>query len=159
MITLSECFEKRLLRRERHDIQKSQTSLKVSENKLQKCKQAMEKGINEASIIFAYSSMFHAARSLLYKDGIIEKSHKCLVLYVQKHYAEKGLLEQKLCSALDELRAERHEKFYGLEIEDISKEETSHAYDNAKLFLNACKNIIESTIKEIENKNRNEAKK
>ena len=142
MITLSECFEKRLLRRERSDIKKSHTSLKVSENKLEKCNQALEKNMYEAGIIFAYSSMFHAARALLFKDGITEKSHKCLVLYIQKNYAENGLLEQKLCNALDELRLERHEKFYGLEIEDISKEETITAYDNAKLFLETCRKII-----------------
>ena len=156
MITLTRCFEERLLRRERPDIEKAKISLKVSENKLEKCKQAMEKGLNEAAIIFAYSSMFHAARALLYKDGVIEKSHKCLVLYVQKIYAEKGILEQKLCNALDELRTERHEKFYGLEIEDVPKEEVDRAYENTKLFLQACKNIIKQ---EIENKLKRESKK
>ena len=82
-LTLSECYRKRMLRKDRPDTGKARISIKISENKLAKAKKAFNSGIFEAVIIFAYTSMFHAARSLLFKDGIMERSHICLMLHIQ----------------------------------------------------------------------------
>jgi uncharacterized protein (UPF0332 family) len=59
--------------------------------------------------------MFHAARALLFRDGITERSHICIILYLQENYVKPGKLEQGFVNALNSLRIERHNEFYGLE--------------------------------------------
>ncbi|MBS7643817.1 hypothetical protein KEJ26_04520 [Candidatus Bathyarchaeota archaeon] len=39
--------------------------------------------------MLAYSAMFHAARSLLIRDGVGEKSQVCVVRYLEDEYAKK----------------------------------------------------------------------
>lgn len=76
---LNECFRKRLLRKERPDSEKSERSIEVAEAKLNEAKRAFSHGLLDATIVLAYTTMFHAARAILFKDGIVEKSHVCLM--------------------------------------------------------------------------------
>ena len=76
---LNACFRKRLLRRERPDVEKSRRSIEVAQAKLNAAEQAFSHGLLDATVVLAYTTMFHAARAILFKDGIIEKSHVCLI--------------------------------------------------------------------------------
>jgi len=85
---LRECFEKRLLRRIAPDMEKAKKSLEMSIKKLEEAKKALEYNLLDSCMIMAYTAMFHAARALLYKDGIQEKSHLCLIIYLREKYSE-----------------------------------------------------------------------
>ena len=76
---LNACFRKRLLRRERPDVEKSRRSIEVAQAKLNAAEKAFSHGLLDATVVLAYTTMFHAARAILFKDGIIEKSHVCLI--------------------------------------------------------------------------------
>jgi len=90
-------------------------------------------------IIFGYTAMFHAARALLYKDGIQEKSHLCVVIYLREKYSDKFPIS--LINSFDNFRIERHETLYGLEFTP-TEEDAELAIEDAKKFINVVKKII-----------------
>jgi len=83
--------------------------------------------------------MFHTARALLYKDGIQEKSHLCVVIYLREKYSDKFPIS--LINSFDNFRIERHETLYGLEFTP-TKEDAELAIEDAKKFINVVKKII-----------------
>ena len=133
---LQECFEKRLLRMIEPSMEKAIQSIKMAENKLNLAKEAMEKEFFDACIVYAYTSMFHSARAILYKDGIQEKSHICIVLYLREKYSH--IIPYYLLQSLDAFRKERHEALYGLEYEATMKD-AGLAIKDAEEFLKIVK--------------------
>jgi len=71
----SDCFKKRLLRNITPDKLKMKKALEMAEY-------LFSNEFYEESIVSSYTSMFQAARALLFRDGIIEKSHACVVAYL-----------------------------------------------------------------------------
>jgi uncharacterized protein (UPF0332 family) len=60
----------RLLRRERPDREKSRRSIQVAETKINEAEKAFKHELMDATIILAYTATFHAARAILFNDGI-----------------------------------------------------------------------------------------
>ncbi|MFW6120162.1 MAG: HEPN domain-containing protein, partial [Petrotogales bacterium] len=108
-----ECYKKRMLRNIPPDLEKAKRSLEIAEKKLKTAKNAFEKELYGPTIIYGYTSMFHSSRALLYKDGVQEKSHICLVLYIKENYSKK--IPPYLINSLNSFRKERHETLYGLD--------------------------------------------
>ena len=138
---LEDCFRERLLRRIEPDLKKAERSVEVAKDKLRKGKEALDKGLLDASLVYAYTSMFHSARALLYRDGIQEKSHACIVLYLREKYA--NTIPYYLIQSLDYFRKERHEALYGLDF-DTSERDASLALKDAEEFIQ----IVEGLIRE-----------
>ena len=135
-----DCFKKRMLRKIPKDIKKARRSLEISENKLKTAEEAFIKELFGPSLIYSYMSMFHSARALLYKDGVQEKSHICLVLYIKEFYSKK--IPPYLINSLDNFRKERHETLYGLDFIE-TKEDAELGIDDAKALLENIKAILE----------------
>jgi len=55
--------------------------------------------------------MFHAARSILFRDGVKERSHLCVVSYIQESYPQL----KRLANQLDSYRRNRHNTLYALD--------------------------------------------
>ena len=138
-MNLEDCFEKRLLRMIEPDKEKAVQSIKMAEDKLRLAKEAMEKEFLDACIIYAYTSMFHSARALLYRDGIQEKSHLCIVLYLKEKYS--GVIPYYLLHSLDAFRKERHEALYGLEYEATIRD-AELAIKDADEFVKLAREIL-----------------
>jgi len=138
---LNECFRKRLLRRERPDLEKSKRSIEVAEAKLNEAEKAFGHGLLDATVVLAYTTMFYAARAILFKDGIVEKSHVCLIEYLREKYVNTGRLSGFLINTLDSIRIERHETLYGLETES-SEKDAKYCLNKAKEFLSTVKNML-----------------
>ena len=134
-----ECFKKRMLRKTSPDIKKAQRSLEIAENKLETAKNAFEKELYGPTIIYGYTSMFHSSRGLLYRDGIQEKSHICLVLYIRENYSNK--IPPYLINSLDSFRKERHETLYGLDFIE-TKEDAELSIQDAEQLLSTVKKIL-----------------
>ena len=88
----NDCFKKRLLRKGKPDFLKASKALEMSEIKLERAQDLFENGFYEESIVASYTSMFQASRALLFKDGITEKSHACVVSYLKECFIW-GLLD------------------------------------------------------------------
>lgn len=138
---LDECFKKRLLRRERPDLEKCKRSIEVAAAKLDGAQRAFKHGLPDATVVLAYTAMFHAARAILFRDGVVEKSHICVVEYLKEKYVKPGRLSGYLVNDLDSIRIDRHETLYGLETEG-SKKDAEHCLNRAKEFLSTVKIML-----------------
>ena len=136
---IEECFEKGLLKKDIKDINKAKKSIEIAKHKTEISKKVFDIKIFEDSIVNAYAAMFHAARALLYKDGIKERSHYGLFVYVKEKYKDK--LEPRFINELNALRLERHELLYGLEKTEIKEVEAEGAIKIAEDFINAVEKL------------------
>jgi len=94
----------------------------------------------DVAFTLAYQAMLHAARALLFRDGIKERSHACVVVYLKEKYRRNSRLI-KYFNLLDSYRISRHEIVY--RGGNIQREEASSAIEDAKDFLNTVENILE----------------
>lgn len=92
---------------------------------------------NNLVIFCSYTAMFHSARALLFKDGIKERSHLCIVSYIRETYPRL----RSLSNQLDAYRRNRHNTLYALDFL-ISDHEAQQAIEDAQQFHNQIKTTI-----------------
>lgn len=134
-----DCFKFRLLRKIKPDKQKSKKSLEIAESKLKKAKEMLKLNIFDFVILESYMSMFHAARALLYEDGIQEKSHYAISVYLKEKYSHK--IPLPVINFLEIHRTERHEAMYGLEYQP-EKNDAELALKDAEIFIREIKRTL-----------------
>jgi uncharacterized protein (UPF0332 family) len=139
-MNVQDCFEKGLLKKEKPDIEKSKKSIEVAKYKLSLAKRLFDLKIFEETVTNSYSAMFHAGRALLFKNGVKEKSHYALFLYIKEKYSNK--LERRFINELNALRLERHEISYGLEKLEIKEVEAEEVIKIAEDFIFAVEKIV-----------------
>ena len=139
-MNIEECYKKRMLTKIPNDVNKAKRSIEIAEKKLDIAKTSFEKELYGPTIIYGYTSMFHSSRALLYRDGIQEKSHICLVLYIKEHYSNK--IPPYLINSLDTFRKERHETLYGLDFQE-TKKDAELIISDAKQLLITVKKLLE----------------
>jgi len=136
-----DCFKKRLLRRIKPDPLKVKKALEMAKLKKQRAQELFEKDFFEESIVSSYTSMFQASRAILFNDGIVEKSHACVIAYLRENYSSS--LGQNMINWLDTYRLERHESFYGLEKSIIDKDQAEDALEKSNKFLESVEKILQ----------------
>jgi uncharacterized protein (UPF0332 family) len=141
MTKLTECIEKRLLRKTFPDKKKAGIALEIAEQRFLDAEISFDSEIYSATILLSYAAMFHASRALLFKDGYTEKSHYCLSEFIKENYIKKGLISQKFSFLLNNAREERHEVLYGLEKKE-TKEDAQTTLSTAKEYLKEIKKLI-----------------
>ena len=78
-----ECFEQGLLKKIKPNLKYSEQSIKQAEHFLEEADILIENRINDMAFIALYNASFHAARALLFRDGIKERSHYCVSKYIE----------------------------------------------------------------------------
>jgi len=86
--------------------------------------------------------MFHATRSLLFKDGYREKSHYCMARYLEEKYVDTGKMERIIIDLLDRFRELRHEELYELDF-CVTEEDADEAVQNAEKVLTTVEKLIQ----------------
>jgi uncharacterized protein (UPF0332 family) len=122
-------------------LEKSERSIEIAETKLNETEKALSHGLFDATTILAYTAMFHAARAILFRDGIVEKSHVCLIEYLKERYVNTGKLSEVAINSLNTLRIERHETLYGLVAEN-NEEEAKFSLEEAREFIETVKQLM-----------------
>ncbi len=135
MSKLDECIERRLIRKVRPNREKALKALEIARERLTEAKASRSSGIASAAILLAYAAIFHASRALLFRDGYVEKSHFCVVEYINEKYVKKGELDAKFVPLIHNARQERHEVIYGLE--------KSETLEDAEEVLSLAKELLE----------------
>lgn len=130
---VEDCFKFRLLREIRPDKEKSKRSLEIARKSLPEAEEVLKLGIFDFVILKSYMAMFHAARALLYRDGIQEKSHYAIFIYLKEKYS--GKIPLHVLNFLNIHRIERHESMYGLDYKP-EKQDALIAIEDAKTFVN-----------------------
>lgn len=134
---LNDCFKEGLLRKMKPSKQYAMKSLETSLSYIQNAKDNLKMKNNNLVIFCSYTSMFHAARSLLFKDGIKERSHLCVISYIKETYPRL----RRLANQLDTYRRNRHNTLYALDFL-ISDDDAKQAIDDAELFYKQLESII-----------------
>ena len=129
---VEDCLNFRLLRKISPDKGKSQRSLDIAKARIKEAEKALQLKVYTYAIVEAYTAMFHSARALLYKDGIQEKSHYAIYVYLKEKYSSK--IPLPVINFLNIHRTERHEALYGLEYKP-SENDARVALEDAKSFL------------------------
>lgn len=129
---VDDCFKFRLLRRINPDKEKSKRSVELAKERLAEAETALKGGIFNYALITSYMAMFHVSRALLYKDGIQEKSHFAIYIYLKEKYTSK--IPLPIINLLNIYRLERHDAMYGLEYRP-TKEDALSAVKDAKVFV------------------------
>jgi uncharacterized protein (UPF0332 family) len=135
---LEECFKQGLLKRIKPSTAMANKSIRIAEDYIRKARDNLKLRNYDITIIACYTAMFHAARALLFRDGVKEKSHICIIRYLQRHYRLGRLI-----NVLDSYRRIRHTALYGLDIL-FKEEDANEAIEQAEGFL---AHIIEKEVK------------
>jgi uncharacterized protein (UPF0332 family) len=139
--TIKECFRFRLLRKISPDKEKSLKSIEKAEKRLEKAKDLLKFNFFEEALMESYMSMFHAARTLLYLDGIQEKSHFAISIYLKEKYGKK--IPINIIDFLGIHRIERHDSNYGFEYEP-DKQDALRAVKDAETFLTEIEKLLKT---------------
>ena len=116
-------------------MEKADKSMEIAKSRLEGSKEIMnfnKKILYHHIIVEAYTAMFHASRALLYKEGIQEKSHFAVYIYLKENYA--GIIPINIINLLSIYRIERHDALYGLDYKP-SKEDAIEAINDAEMFI------------------------
>jgi len=134
---VKDCFKEGLLKKTKPSKQYAKKSLDASLVYIENAKDNLQMNNNNLVIFCSYTAMFHAARALLFRDGIKERSHLCTVSYLRETYPRL----KHLANQLDSYRRNRHITLYGLDFL-ISDDEARQAVKDAELFYKQITNII-----------------
>jgi len=137
---LEDCFRRRLLRRETPNHLMSNKALDMAYEKLARAVDLKENGFFDEAVVASYSAMFQAARALLFNEGVMEKSHYCVVLYLRENH--KKTLGMELIGWLDMYRTERHAWFYGIESMNVDEVEAGEAIERSNKFIDRISKLL-----------------
>jgi uncharacterized protein (UPF0332 family) len=137
---VKKCFEERILIKIKPDLEKTKQSIKKAEEKLERAKELFSKDFFNEALFSAYTSFFHMARALLYKEGVQEKSHYAIYIYIKEKYFKE--IDSKLTESFRFYQLERHNILYGFS-EETTKEEAENSILDAEEFIGQVKRILE----------------
>ncbi|MEM2137506.1 MAG: HEPN domain-containing protein [Candidatus Anstonellaceae archaeon] len=113
MDELGGTLQGRLLKDIPKSADRAKKSLEAAEEYLKEAKAAVSVGANAVGVMGAYSCAFHAARAVLFLDGVAERSHVAVYEYLREKHPELGSGQ---VSAFSLYRKMRHSVAYGLAI-------------------------------------------
>lgn len=142
MFTLDECYERGLLRKVRPSAKKAAGSLEQARIWLHEAHITLQAGAHRSALVAAYMVYFHTARAILYRDGVREKSHGCILLYLES-YAHRGLIDHSWVEIFDHIMSLRHEDQYQLGPEPLSGEIES-LLEGAPEFIRIMEELVET---------------
>lgn len=143
MKNIDDCFERDLLRKVEPSRTKSEQSLLQAGDWLSEAEKNLEAQAFRSAISSAYLAVFHSARAVLFRDGVREKSHYCIGLYLQR-YVEDGILEEDWPMLFDRIRSVRHADQYSFSAMP-TVEEVQASIDLAERFIERMERLLKET--------------
>jgi len=107
---------------------------------LEEARITFQAGAYRSALVAAYMAYFHAARAILFRDGLREKSHGCVLLYLES-YAQKGLIDHTWVERFDQVMSIRNEDQYTLGAEPFPGEIMS-ILEYAPQFIQITEQIL-----------------
>ena len=145
------CFEQGMLKKIKPNLNYAEQSLKQSEHFLDEAETLINSEIKDMAFIALYNASFHAARALLFRDGIKERSHYCVCKYIEEKYQMQELVTMQHAVILDSLRSKRNDIQYALEAPEM-EEDLNEIFGQVSDFLERVKEIIKKGTKPAEKK-------
>ncbi|MFA4934389.1 MAG: HEPN domain-containing protein [Candidatus Methanoperedens sp.] len=136
-MNIDDCFGKGLLKRISPDMENARRSIVLSTSNIEDAVANLSIHRYRIVAVSSYTAMFHAARAILFRDGIKERSHECIPIYLKEKYPTL----ESFANMLDSYRRFRHNAIYGLDFA-VDEPEAKAALVSAKEFLEKIKNVI-----------------
>ncbi|HIH09800.1 MAG TPA: HEPN domain-containing protein [Candidatus Diapherotrites archaeon] len=146
--SLRECFEEGLLKKIRPNLNYSEQSIRQAEHFLDEAESLINSGIKDMAFIALYNASFHAARAILFRDGIKERSHYCVCKYIEEIYHVNELVTMQQSVILDSLRSKRNDIQYSLEQPEL-EEDIGEIFSEVTGFIERVKEIIKNGKKPV----------
>ncbi len=112
-------FEGGDLKRIAKSPERAEKSLEAAAKYLKDARLSLGAGAFSVSVLGSYSAAFHAARAILFTDGVAERSHYAVCEYIRERH---GALGNEQVNGLNMYRSLRHNVAYGLESESDEKD-------------------------------------
>ena len=138
MIDFNDCIAKGLLGKIPASREKALQSIEKAKELLEEAKANIEEERINSTVIVAYLALFHAARALLFKDGYREKSHECVIRYIEEKYPE---IKAEQIEALEKYKAERTHTQYDISYSP-SESEAEKMIKFTEKFIQTIEEII-----------------
>jgi len=138
---IEDCIEKGLIRKIEPSRQTAVKMLEKATNLLEEAKSSLDANAPDGSVLMAYEVMLLSGKALLVKDGFRERSHYCVVGYMQEAYADKGKIRKTTVDLFDQYRELRHMVAYDAEFM-VSEEDAMKAIEDAEQLLREVKRVI-----------------
>jgi len=110
--------------------------IKNAERHLTNARRCVEQKMYDLAMVAIYMSMFHAARAVLFKDGLKERSHICIILYIEEKYPDL----RRFARLMDGYRRSRHTVLYGIEDEAVEKD-AKQGLEGGRDLIDAIKKV------------------
>jgi uncharacterized protein (UPF0332 family) len=145
MTGISDCFERGLLRNVDPSGEKAEASLVQAREWVTEAQKGLEIGAVRSALMAVYMGYFHAARAVLFRDGIREKSHYCIGVYLET-YVINNRLEEEWVILFDHMRGLRQADQYSLDARP-TEQEAVQAIENAGRFIDRMDLLIRENRK------------
>jgi uncharacterized protein (UPF0332 family) len=139
---IDECYERGLLRKVPASNDKAMQSLAQAREWVVEAGYDCDAGALRSALMAAYMGYFHAARAVLFRDGVREKSHYCIGIYLE-YYREKGLLEDEWVLQFDHMRGLRQSDQYSLDARPTLAEVRQSVID-AGIFIDRIERLLKT---------------
>lgn len=110
VISFDNCIEAGLLRKIPPSSAQAKEQFEKAKTLLLEAKQNLRAESPNSAVIMSYAAMLDAAKALLYRDGYREKSHACVVRYLEAKYLQE--IGQDAVDLLDQYRDQKHKTMY-----------------------------------------------
>jgi len=138
VIDFNECIAQGLLRKIPPSREKALQSVVKAKELLQEARANLEEERINSAVIVAYMAIFHAARALLFKDGYREKSHECVIRFIEAKHPE---IKTAQIESLEKYKSERTHTQY-----DVSYTPNEEQAEKMVEFAEKFIQTIEETI-------------
>ena len=138
-MNFKDCLSKGFIKKDHSAPKRVKKSLEIADRFLLSSKKNIDIQELEMAEIASYNSIFHSARSLLFKKEYTERSHICVIIALKELYKNNYELID-LLNTFDKIRISRHNIQYGGIMIDV--EEAEFVYHFAEEFLKKTRNIL-----------------
>lgn len=136
-MNVKDCIDRNFLRKIKPDKELSDKEINEAEYDLEKAEKAFNEDDYKWCIIKCYYSMFHAAKSLLYRLGYEERRHVAVIIVLEE-LNRQGKLESRYVDDFKAAMSAREEADYHY---SYSKETAEYDLKIAKEFLERIKTV------------------
>lgn len=140
---ISDLIEKGLIRKETAKNEEIYGSVTLAKRFLERARGNKTMRFYDIAFLLAYTSMFHAARALLFLEGYKERSHFALVAVLKERYKDDRELIEML-DILDSYRISRHAIQYSGEFS--SEIDATEAINDAERFVSLTEKIVKKRL-------------
>lgn len=118
--------------------ERAEKSIERAKLYLSEAKQTIKIKVYDLAIIASYSSVFHAARAILFVDGVAERTHYAIYQYLKEKHSHLG---EYFINAFDIYRKLRHSVAYGLDT-SVNEKDAENIIEFAEEFLEKIKEYL-----------------